>query len=111
MPDATLITFSTPEATVVKISGELRLRCEEIEHQLDRVMLSHPQLVVLDLGELAFMSSLGMGIVITLNRNIQRHGGQVRLAGVQPNLEGALRFTRLTDLIKAYPTVEAAIAG
>jgi len=112
MPDeATLTVTQSGEATVAKIAGELRLNIEAFEHQLDLVMLRHPKVVVLDLADLSFLSSLGMSLLVNLHRSVKRHGGQVRLAAVQPRVDAGLRYTHLTELMPSFPTVEAAIAG
>jgi anti-anti-sigma regulatory factor len=76
-------TQTIPAGTVAKIIGELKLRCEPCELGLRRILAGHPKLLVLDLSELSFASSLGMGVLISAGRSVKLWGGIACLAAAQ----------------------------
>ena len=73
-----------PNGTVVHVGGEIRIDCSALELQLRKVVAQHPMLVVLELGRLTFISSLGMGCIVGLRKGIIPRGGKVRLAAALP---------------------------
>ena len=100
-----------PNGTVVHIGGEIRIDCSALELQLRKVVAQHPMLVVLDLGRLTFISSLGMGCIVGLRKGIAQRGGKVRLAAALPMVKDALTRARLLDVMEHFDSVEAALAA
>jgi anti-anti-sigma factor len=78
-------------------------QAEFISAQLLRMPLDTYSLVVLDLAELTFMSSLAMGALIEYRRGLLRRGVEVRLANVQAQVWPALESA---GLWKLFGTIE-----
>ena len=108
MDDFTVVVSDVPTAVVVKISGEMRIHCEPLEIEMRRVLARHPKVVVFDLSELSFTSSLGMGQLVNCHRNQKLHGGVMRLAAVQPLVLDSLRRARLLEIMHDFATVKDA---
>ena len=71
-----------PQWLTVAIRGEASYeQAEIISAQLLRISLDAYSLVVLDLAELTFLSSLAMGALVAYRRGVWRRGVEVRLAG------------------------------
>jgi anti-anti-sigma factor len=51
--------------------------------------------VVLDCSRLEFLSSLGLGALIRLDRQLRPTGGRLRLCGLNPHLREFFAITRL----------------
>jgi anti-anti-sigma factor len=109
MDEVKVETSAIPAGTVAKIIGELKLRCEPCEIGLRRILAGHPKLLILDLSQLSFVSSLGMGLLISTGRSVKLWGGTVCLAAGQPLVLESLQRARLLDVLKHYPTVEDAV--
>ncbi len=82
-----------------------------LELELTRILAHRPKLVVLELSQFLFISSLGMGSLVSFRRSVVLHGGKVKMAAVHPLVLDALKRARLDLLFEFHPTVEAALAG
>ena len=67
--------------------------------------------IVCDLRAADFISSDGLGVLITAYLKARGRGGFVRLAGLHGNLLDVLETTRLNRLFDVYPDVRCALAG
>jgi len=100
----------------VAIQGEASFdQAEVLSAQLLRIPLDAYTLVVLDLAELTFLSSLAMGALIEYRRGLGRRGVEVRLANVPAQVWLALESAGLGKLFESIvleaPTRPAASAG
>ena len=85
----------------VAIKGEASFdQAEVISAQLLRIPLDGYSLVVLDLAELTFLSSLAMGALVEYRRGLGRRGVEVRLANVQAQAWLALESAGLSKLFE-----------
>ncbi len=80
-----------------------------LELAFTRILAMKPALVVLDMAQFNFISSLGMGSFVALRRGVVMNGGTVKMAAVHPLVLDALKRARLDLLFEFYPTVEAAM--
>jgi anti-anti-sigma factor len=104
-----------PHFLLLAIKGEASYdQAEVISAQLLRIPLEACLLVVLDLAELSFLSSLAMGALVEYRRGLCRRGVEVRLANVQAPVWLALELAglgKLFELIELQkPTRPAASA-
>ena len=73
-----------PQWLTVALRGEASFdQAEFIAGELLRIPLDPFSLVVFDLAELRFLSSLAMGALVAYRRGLCRRGVEVRLANVQ----------------------------
>ena len=78
---------------LLAIKGEATYeQAEFISAHLLRMPLDRYSLVVLDLAELTFLSSLAMGALVEYRRGLLRRGVEVRLANAQAHVWLALVF-------------------
>src|SRR5262245_27899072 len=85
----------------VAIRGEASFdQAEVISAQLLRIPLDAYTLVVLDLAELTFLSSLAMGALVEYRRGLWRRGIEVRLANVSAPVWLALESAGLGQLFE-----------
>jgi anti-anti-sigma factor len=93
-----------PYFLLLAIKGEASYeQAEFISAHLLRMPLDTYSLVVLDLAELTFISSLAMGALIEYRRGLLRRGAEVRLANVQAQVWLALESAGLGKL---FGTIE-----
>jgi anti-anti-sigma factor len=93
---------------VLRITGEMRLDIADVERALNRLAAGRPRVVVIDLGAVPFISSLGMGLLNAFRRGLLSHGGVTRLASPQPDVLNALTLCKLTDLFQIHLTLASA---
>jgi anti-anti-sigma factor len=99
----------------VAIQGEASFdQAEVISAQLLRIPLDGYSLVVFDLAELTFLSSLAMGALVEYRRGVGRRGVEIRLANVQAQAWLALESAGLGPLFESMdleqPTRPPALA-
>jgi anti-anti-sigma factor len=90
-----------PHFLRVAIGGEASFdQGEVMSTQLLRIPLDAYSLVVLDLAELRYMSSLAMDTLEGFRRDLGRRGVEVRLANVQAQVWLALELAGLWSLFQ-----------
>jgi anti-anti-sigma factor len=99
-------------AVVVSVAGEASTdNLQPLEFALARLVARRVPLAVLDCSALTSLSSLAMGMLVSLRRDFGRWQGCVKLACVGPRIEQVLQATRLTELFQIHVTVEQALSS
>ena len=90
-----------PHFLLLAIKGEATYeQAEFISAHLLRMPLDRYSLVVLDLAELTFLSSLAMGALVEYRRGLGRRGIEVRIANAQAQVWLALESAGLWPLFE-----------
>lgn len=103
------ITRQDDATVLITLIGEARLDLEAAAFQLDRVVAFHPKILLVDLSQLSFLSSIGMSLLVNLRRTALKSNGVVKLAGLQPRIHDAMAHARLLDLFEVYPDIPSAM--
>jgi anti-sigma B factor antagonist len=82
-----------------------------IEGQLAEVAAAHKGKVLADLSQVTFVASLALRMLLTTLKAVQPLGGDLRLAGLQPQIAEIFRKSRFDTLFKIYNDRESAIAA
>jgi anti-anti-sigma factor len=99
-----------PGAVVVKIIGDVGVGDSgPMETGLMRVSAGHPQLVILDMSGVGFISSLGMGSLVSFRQGIVGRGGKVLIAEATTNVSTAIKRARLDSLLPMFDSVTVAL--
>jgi anti-sigma B factor antagonist len=100
------------KAVVVAIGGDAGMAfVGQLQQELSRVLEGKPELVVLDLTDLTFISSMGMGTLVNFRNGVGKVGGTVKLAALKPLLAEAFRRARLTEMFEICESVDAAMTS
>ena len=67
--------------------------------------------IVIDLGKVEWMSSVGLGMLISAMTTLKNSEGELKLANVTKSIESLLTITRLVTIFKAYDSVDEALAA
>ncbi len=67
--------------------------------------------LILDCGQVAFISSMGLGTLIRVNSRMKKLGGEVKLAAVPGPVAQVMRVVGLHRIFEMYPTADDAIAA
>ena len=66
--------------------------------------------VVVDLGDVNFLDSSALGILIAAQRDLAAAGGGLRLAAARPHVRKVFGITRLAEVIPVFDDVDTACA-
>jgi len=102
--DVTRIRFTTPRFE----DGNAEAIGQQLADLVDR--LGRHKLH-LDLGQVEFLSSLGLAKLIALNRKVRAVKGELRLHNLRPEVYRVFEATHLTRLLDIRPQEPASRAG
>jgi anti-anti-sigma factor len=84
----------------VSVGGRLdSMTYQKLELALMPVINSSVQTVILDLGELSFISSAGIRVLMTATNELAKRNGNLLLTNLQPQI------AKVLDIIKALPGI------
>ena len=105
-------TSSMDGASVVYISGAIFFGEESASLRLlVKDLLNKSRQIVLDLGDVTYIDSGGLGTLVALYVSARKIGGDIRLARVGRRANEVLQITKLVTLFEAFDTAEDAIAS
>jgi stage II sporulation protein AA (anti-sigma F factor antagonist) len=81
-----------------------------LQERLNDALLANPR-VVLDLRDVSFVDSTGLGLLLSVHDRAAAEGGWLRLAALNPLVRRLLQTTELERRFHVYPTLTAAIAS
>jgi anti-sigma B factor antagonist len=84
---------------------------QEFKEYLLRLLENGAKALVLDLSEVRFVDSSGLGALLSGHKNAGLREGRFALSGVQARVQSMFELTRLHRVFEIHPTVEAALAG
>ena len=67
--------------------------------------------VILDLSEVPYIDSAGLGLLVTAYVTRQKSGRKMVLSGINPRVQKLFEITRVTSLFLIFSTPEEAIAA
>lgn len=68
------------------------------------------QHTVLDIADVDYISSLGIGQLVAVATSLRRSKKKIAIVGAQPMVAGMLRATRVDSVMPLFDTVEQAVA-
>ncbi len=109
-----LYTYSQPLGSVLIVHCEGRIVFGEESTSLrlyvmDLLNKSHQ--IVLDLGNVSFMDSGGLGTLVSLYVSARRLGGTIKLARLQSRVNDVLQLSKLAALVEIFDSAGDAAAS
>ncbi|MEU7999382.1 STAS domain-containing protein [Micromonospora sp. NPDC049060] len=97
--------------TVLEVRGELDLATSpQLREGLQQLVDAADRQVVVDLAEVGFMDSSGLGALVVTFKALREAGGRLCLAALQPAVRSVLTVTSVDRVIDIYDSVQAAEA-
>lgn len=71
-----------------------------IRAELDEVIThSCPEMLIMDLENVGFMDSSGIGLILGRLKAVQAYGGDIIIKNVRPNIAAVIRMSGLASLL------------
>ena len=67
--------------------------------------------IIIDLKDLKWIGSVGIGILICCLTTVRNAGGELRLTGLSEKVDRLLLMTKLNHVFDVYPTIDKAVAS
>ncbi len=97
--------------TIVSIVGEIDgSTAPEVQAQVVPLIAADAK-IVLDMTEVAYMSSAGLRMLLVVYRRVAGQGGTVVLTGLSQDLQDTMSLTGFLDFFDHYATVDDGVAA
>ena len=106
------LTFSNKKnSLIMSISGEIDHRyAVRIRNEADRRIVTYPDKhFIIDLTQVSFMDSSGIGLIIGRYKLIKSFGTTVSIVSSNPTLKKILEMSGIEKIIPIHSTLEEAI--
>jgi len=104
-------TFENYNAVVVELKGNVMGGPEsaELNELLHKFLDSNKKNVIVDLSEVKFMNSSGLGMLISAYTTMKNGGGNLKLANATDKIQSLLLITKLITIFENYDSVDEAV--
>jgi len=96
---------------IISLSGKIMGGPEagEINNQINNLIDDGKKNIIIDLAEVEWMNSSGLGILIGAITTLKNNGGRLILVNVSERIENLLKITKLLTVFDIMKTVDEAI--
>lgn len=99
-------------AKVIRVAGSISMDTgSSLRDRLVAFADADTNRLVLDLKDLEFINSLGLGAIVAAHLRLRTSNREIHLAAPQPAIRELLNVTRLTKLFPLHDTVASALAA
>lgn len=101
------------EVVILSIQGEI-MGGDEAKGFQDRIyqfIQAEDTRVVVDMGDVKWMNSSGLGMLMSGLTTLRSSGGDLKLARVSDRVRRPIEVTKLDGVLKIYETVEEALTS
>ncbi len=116
-PSFTALLHEAHGVPVLRVSGEIDLHSvARFQDALEKAIAAAEQceppsarVFVVDLSELGFIDSMGLGTLIGSTEGFRESGGEVRLVVLGGEVMRVLEITGMRETLRVYPDVPSAV--
>ncbi len=111
MPRMEIVEQRIGDVTVLTLIGRLVLEegTDPLRERIDSLIKEGRIDVVLDLQQITYMDSSGVGTVVAKYLSLRRRGGDLKMVRPSERSEHVLEITGLIPVFKPFESVEAAV--
>ncbi len=100
------------DISIIRVGGYIDTTTSaELERALDSLLKAGVTRIIIDLGNVDYISSAGWGIFISEIKGIRERGGDLNLARMIPDVYEVFELLEFHYILKAYDTIEEAMKG
>ncbi|HET7904917.1 MAG TPA: STAS domain-containing protein [Candidatus Eisenbacteria bacterium] len=98
--------------SVLRVSGYVDTTTSpDLERRLQALLREKRFHIVVDLSKVEYISSAGWGIFISEIREIREHAGDLKLAGMIPDVREVFDLLEFENILQSYPDADLAVAS
>lgn len=99
------------EVNIVDVSGRLTIndRASTLRDWIRDLARGGQKQILLNLGDVTFVDSSGLGVLASSFATVSGHGGQLKLLNVTKRVKDLLLITRLYTVFEVYEDESAAV--
>lgn len=87
--------------TIIKLTGKFDIeQTEHFEASFAEIIARRPEIISLDMNELNFIDSSGMGALIKALNTVKNAGGEMILFGLKPMIMNVFKLAKLDSFFK-----------
>jgi anti-sigma B factor antagonist len=110
--DLSLSTRSVGDHTVVVVGGEIDVyTAPKLREQLIDLVSAGSYHIVVDMENVEFLDSTGLGVLVGGLKRVRAHDGSLRLVCTQERILKIFRITGLTKVFPIHGSVDEAVAA
>ncbi len=95
-------TVKSPEETLVRCSGRINSATAPDLQSAVRSMIPHTKRVVLDLTDVSYMDSSGLGAIVGIYLTARRQECQLKLINLNQRVKELFRLTKLAAVFEGH---------
>lgn len=100
------------EVTVVDVEGQLIVgNRQELKQKVLDALEGGTRRFVIDFTKTGYIDSSGLGVLVSLSKKVREQGGELRLAGLNEDLQTLFELTKLDTLFAIAKTPAEALAA
>jgi anti-sigma B factor antagonist len=77
-----------------------------LEKEVDSILASSPRAIVLDMEGVAYMSSMGVRVVLKAAKALKRSGGRLAMRKLQPQIKKVFEIINVLPSLDIFESVE-----
>jgi anti-sigma B factor antagonist len=107
-----LSTSTVDDQRVLSVPGEVDVySAPNLRERLQALISDDAATLIVDLSEIDFIDSTGLGVLVSGQNRAAEVGGALRLVCPQERVLKLFRITGLDEVFGIYPTLTDAVAG
>jgi anti-sigma B factor antagonist len=108
-----LTTREDGHVTIMSVQGDLVIGEPEatFKRTVTRLLEEGKVNLLVDLSEVGFLDSSGLGALVRAMTNSQKEGGQTKLLNAGPQVRRLLEMTKLDSVFEIYDDLERAVSS
>jgi len=100
------------DVLIVDVAGDLDARSAgDLKLTLNEKIEGGKVWILLNLSEVPYMDSAGLGVLVSGLKNTNRQNGDLRLWGLQPDVRNIFELTRLNKVFQIFDDEASALAS
>lgn len=107
-------TQQIADVTLIRIQGRIDHKTAKdfenaLKPLLDECVAGNYKKILMDLGDVGFMTSAGLRVLMIAAKSCDKQKGEIAVAELQPIIEEIFQISRFDLIISVYPTVQSAL--
>jgi anti-sigma B factor antagonist len=99
------------QSKVIPLDGEIDLHISpRIATTVNAALKAKPPNLVIDMGNVSYIDSSGLAVLIEAMQKVEKYGGRFALAALQEKVKPIFEIARLDQVFRIYSDVDSALA-